>query len=114
MNRVIMVGLLLKETARGWNEHRVFYTTLALAPLTLIAIAIAGYFLGPEAARGGIVKQIEHLVGRTEARAIEGLIQAASEPRQSRILLPHEGASSLLERGAWTPERRTSFVELPS
>ena len=93
MNRVIMIGLLLKETARGWNEHRVqrlgaalaFYTTLALAPLTLIAIAIAGYFLGPEAARGGIVNQIEHLVGRTEARAIEALIKAASEPHQSRI-----------------------------
>jgi membrane protein len=93
MRRVVVLGLLLKEAARGWSEHRAqklgaalaFYTTLALAPLTLIAIAIAGYFFGQEAARGGIVDQIEHLVGREGAVAIEALIQKASEPHQSRI-----------------------------
>jgi len=93
MKRVVMIGVLLKDAARGWSEHRAqrlgaalaFYTTLALAPLTLIAIAIAGYFFGQESARGGIVNQIEHLVGRDGAIAIEGLIQKASEPNQSRL-----------------------------
>jgi len=93
MKRVVMIGVLLKEAARGWSEHRAqrlgaslaFYTTLALAPLTLIAIAIAGYFFGQEAARGWIVTQIEHLVGRDGAIAIEALIQKASEPHQSRL-----------------------------
>jgi membrane protein len=93
MKRVVMIGLLLQEAARGWSEHRAqqlgaalaFYTTLALAPLTLIAIAIAGYFFGQEAAQGEIVDQIEHYVGRDGAAAIEALIQKASEPRQSRL-----------------------------
>jgi membrane protein len=93
MQRFIAIRLLLQDAAGGWSEHRAqrlgaalaFYTTLALAPLTLIAIAIAGYFFGEEAARGEIVDQIEHLVGRDEAIAIEDLIQKASEPHHSRM-----------------------------
>jgi len=93
MKRIVVIGLLFREAARGWSDHRAqrlgaalaFYTTLALAPLTIIAIAVAGYFFGEEAARGGIVDQIEHLVGKDGAIAIEALIQKASEPHQSRI-----------------------------
>lgn len=93
MKRVVWLGSLLKEAVRGWSEHRAqrlgaalaFYTTLALAPLTIIAIAIAGYFFGDDAARGGIVNQIEHFVGRDAATTIEALVQKASAPLQSRI-----------------------------
>lgn len=93
MKHFVIVGLLLREAAKGWLEHRAqrlgaslaFYTTLALAPLSMIAIAVAGYFYGAEAARGGIVVQIENLVGKEGAIAIEALIQKASEPNQSRL-----------------------------
>ncbi len=93
MKRIVVIGLLLQEAARGWIEHRAqrlgaslaFYTTLALAPLTMIAIAVAGYFYGAEAARGGIVDQIDHVVGRDGAILIETLLQKAGEPQQSRI-----------------------------
>ncbi len=93
MKRIAVIGLVLKEATSGWIQHRAqrlgaslaFYTTLALAPLTIIAIAVAGYFFGEEAARGGIVDQIKHLVGKEGAIAIEALIQKASEPHQSRL-----------------------------
>ncbi len=93
MKRTVAVGLLFQEAVRGWIAHRAqrlgaslaFYTTLALAPLTIIAVAVAGYFYGEEAARGGIVDQIEHLVGRQGAMVVEALIQRASEPQQSQI-----------------------------
>jgi len=93
MNRMMMIGSLLNEASRGWIEHKAqrlgaavaFYTTLALAPLTLVALAIAGYFFGEEAARGGIVDQIEHLVGRDGATVIQTLIQKAGQPHQGRI-----------------------------
>ncbi len=93
MKRMILIGSLLKEASRGWIKHRAqrlgaavaFYTTLALAPLTLVAVAIAGYFFGEEAAHGGIVDQIEHLVGRDGATVIQALIQKAGEPHQSRV-----------------------------
>lgn len=93
MKRIVVIGLLLKEAGRGWIEHRAqrlgaslaFYTTLALAPLAIIAIAVAGYFFGEEAARGGIVDQIDRLVGRDGALTIEALIRKASEPQHSRL-----------------------------
>jgi membrane protein len=92
LKHIVVMGLLLQEATRGWIEHRAqrlgaslaFYTTLALAPLSMITIAVAGYFYGDEAARGGIVNQIEHLVGKDGAIAIEALIQKASEPHESR------------------------------
>jgi uncharacterized BrkB/YihY/UPF0761 family membrane protein len=96
MKLIGVVGLLLKEAGRGWYKHRAqrlgaalaFYTTLALAPLTIIAIAVAGYFFGEESARGGIVDQIEHLVGKEGATTIEALIQKAGEPARLVFMLP--------------------------
>jgi len=93
MKSIGIIGLVLKEAARGWTSHRgqrlgaalAFHTTLALAPLTIIAIAVAGYVFGEEAARGGIVDQIRYLVGKDGAIAIESLIQKASAPQHSRI-----------------------------
>lgn len=60
-----------------------FYSIFALAPLLVIAIAIAGAVFGEEAARGQIVQQIQGLVGETAARGIESLIQSASRKETS-------------------------------
>lgn len=60
-----------------------FYSIFALAPLLVIAIAIAGAVFGEEAARGQIVQQIQGLVGETAARGIESLIQSASQKEAS-------------------------------
>jgi membrane protein len=93
MKHISLIGLLLKDAARGWSEHRgqslgaalAFYATLAIAPLTIMAFAVAGYFFGEQAARGGIVDQIENWVGRDGAVVIEALVHKANEPRQNRI-----------------------------
>ena len=66
-----------------------FYTMFALAPLLVIAIAIAGAVFGAEAARGQIVGQIQHLVGTEAARGIEALIQSAWKH-------PHGGLAGVL------------------
>jgi membrane protein len=93
MNRFEVIKTVFQLAAQGWIQHRAqrlgaslaFYTTLALAPLTIIAIAVAGYFLGEEAARGEIVNQIKHLVGNDGAVVIETLLQKAREPIQSQF-----------------------------
>lgn len=54
-----------------------FYSMFALAPLLVIAIALAGAVFGPEAARGQIVGQIADLVGLEAARGIEAMIAAS-------------------------------------
>ncbi|HZR02606.1 MAG TPA: YihY/virulence factor BrkB family protein, partial [Burkholderiales bacterium] len=60
-----------------------FYSIFALAPLLVIAIAIAGAVFGEDAARGQIVAQIGGLVGTRAAQGLEQMIQSASLKQQS-------------------------------
>jgi membrane protein len=79
---------LLKETFKEWNEDKAsrlaaalaYYTIFSLAPLLIIVIAIAGAFLGEEAARGEIVHQIQGLVGSDGAEVLETAIAGANQP----------------------------------
>ena len=41
-----------------------YYTLFAIAPVLLMATAIAGMVFGPDAVRGEIVNQLDHLIGR--------------------------------------------------
>lgn len=62
-----------------------YYTLFAIAPVLLVATAIAGMVFGPEAVRGEIVGQLDQLVGRDGALAVEALLEGASQ-RRSGIL----------------------------
>jgi membrane protein len=55
-----------------------YYTVFSIAPLLIIATAIAGLIFGREAAQGQIVDQIGGLVGKDGAEAIENLVKGAS------------------------------------
>ncbi len=57
----------------------------SLAPLLIIAIAIAGAVFGEEAARGEIVGRIQGLVGNEGATIIETAIKNANRPDLSSI-----------------------------
>lgn len=78
--------ILVKRTYTEWQKDKVsrlsaalaYYTISSMAPLLIITIAIAGFIFGPEAARGQIVGQIEGLVGREGAAAVEMMIQNAA------------------------------------
>ncbi|MEO7158013.1 MAG: YhjD/YihY/BrkB family envelope integrity protein, partial [Vicinamibacterales bacterium] len=58
-----------------------YYTLFAIAPVLLMATAIAGMWFGPEAVRGEIVGQLDHLIGREGALAVQSLLEGASQPR---------------------------------
>jgi membrane protein len=60
-----------------------FYTLFALAPILIVAIAIAGLAFGPEAVRGEIVGQVEGLVGRDGALAVQAMLEGAGRPSAS-------------------------------
>ncbi|MGH6648181.1 YihY/virulence factor BrkB family protein [Aquabacterium sp.] len=76
--------ILFKAVSR-WSEDRgpqlgaaiAFYTMFAVAPLLVVAIAIAGAVFGEDAARGQIVGEIEGLVGQAAAKSIEAMIESA-------------------------------------
>jgi len=79
---------LLRESIREWMRDAAsrkgaalaYYTLFSLAPILILAIAIAGMFFGEEAARGEIVGQIGGLVGQEGARAVQAMIENAARP----------------------------------
>lgn len=81
-----MVFNLIKETFNNWIDDKAsrlaaalaYYTVFSLPPLLILVIAIAGTFLGEEAARGEVVAQLQSLTGTEGAKAIEAVITGAS------------------------------------
>lgn len=74
---VSAVKLWIAEEGAQLGAAIAFYSMFAMAPLLVIAIALAGAIFGVDAARGQIVGEIEGLVGREAAKGIEGMIAAA-------------------------------------
>jgi len=78
----------VKETASDWlddNASRLaaalaFYSLLALAPLVVISVAVAGFFFGPEAARGKVAGELGAVVGAEAARGIQSVVATAQSP----------------------------------
>lgn len=52
-----------------------YYTVFSLAPLLVIAIAVAGLVFGPDAAAGRIYQEMQGLVGRQGAELLQTAIQ---------------------------------------
>ena len=77
---------LVKRAAIKWNGDDclmlgaalAYYTVFSLAPVLVIAIAVAGALFGEEAAQGEIAGQIRALIGQEGATAIQALIKSAS------------------------------------
>jgi membrane protein len=67
-------GLWLERNAFMHAGSLAFYTLFSLAPVVIIAVAVAGILFGEEAARGEIVAQLEDFVGREGARAVEDAV----------------------------------------
>ncbi|KAM3098180.1 YihY/virulence factor BrkB family protein [Phormidesmis sp. 146-12] len=95
---------ILKDTVAEWSEDNVpllaaalaYYTVFSLAPLLLIAIAIAGAVFGEEAAKGELIGQIQGLVGSEGAEAIQTMIANANKPGSGGTIATITGVVFLL------------------
>ena len=107
---------LLRVFARassGWvddNAPRLgaavaFYTLLSLAPVIVIAVAVAAIFFGQEAAQGRLAWEIQGVAGSDVARGVETLIKGAYEPRTGAI-------ATLLGLATLAFAASSTFVEL--
>lgn len=56
-----------------------YYTLFSLAPLLVLIIAIAGMVFGQDAAQGAIIAQLQGIMGKEGATAVQGLLNAARE-----------------------------------
>jgi membrane protein len=94
---------MLKAAAVDWKEDNAprlgaalsYYTIFSLAPLLLIAIAIAGLVFGEDAARGRIVAEIGGVLGQRGAEAIQAMLENAGQPG-ARLVAAVVGAVTLL------------------
>ncbi|MDO8786488.1 MAG: YihY/virulence factor BrkB family protein [Sulfuritalea sp.] len=85
--------IVLVQSLVSWIDHRAaskgaalaFYTLFSLTPILVLAIAVAGYVFGAEAAQGEIVSQVQDLVGPNGAQAIQALLAAARNPASGMV-----------------------------
>ena len=91
-------GLWLERNAFVHAGSLAFYTLFSMAPVVIIAVAIAGAIFGDEAANGQIVAQLEGFVGGDAARTVQEAV-ARSRPEAAT-----DGRSSSCRR-AWRPLR---------
>jgi membrane protein len=84
---------VLVESLISWVDHRAaskgaalaFYTLFSLTPILVLAIAVAGYVFGEEAAHGEIVAQVQGLVGPNGAQVIQALLAGARNPASGLV-----------------------------
>jgi membrane protein len=119
---------LLKETVTRWTEDKAgalaaalaYYALFSLAPLVLIAVAVAGLVFGQRAAEGELYSQLAGLMGESGARAVQHLVASMSQKRSGGIAATAVGLATLLFGASkvfgqlqdslntiWKAERRT-------
>jgi membrane protein len=84
---------VFKETFKEFGEDKVprlgaalaYYTIFSIGPLLLIAVSMAGIFLGQEAARGQVSGELGKLFGSQMAESLEAMIAAAAKPKTGTI-----------------------------
>jgi membrane protein len=79
---------LLRATWAEWNEDKVprlgaslaYYTIFSIAPLLVIAIAVAGLVLNPAEVQKAVLTQMGGLVGPDGAELIRTMLEGAQKP----------------------------------
>jgi membrane protein len=101
-------SLLTEGFNQWWNEDRPFelaaalayYTIFSLAPLLVIAISVAGFVFGREAAQEQVVGTLSGFVGKDGGAAIQTMIDNASKQQSSDSIVAMLVGVALLLFGA--------------
>jgi membrane protein len=88
------LGPLAKRSVKGWIEDSApsmgaavaFYTMLSLAPLLLVAVGVAGFFVGRDEAQSALIAQLAVVLGEKAAFGIEALLDAAGRSEQRGMM----------------------------
>jgi membrane protein len=99
---------LLRETVEGYVEDDAmsrgaavaYYTIFSLAPLLVIAMAMAGFAFGEQAVEGAVADQLRGLLGRPGAEAVQALVQSAADHTAGSLGLAVGIATLLLTASA--------------
>ena len=86
------LGAVVAASAKAWLRHRApskgaalaFYALFSMAPILILAIAIAGRVLDPRSAQSEAFRHLQHLLSPTLAQAVQSLVQGAQAPGSGR------------------------------
>lgn len=84
---------ILVETWKSWNAHHAprigaalaYYTAFSVAPILIIAIAVAGTVFGTDAARDEVIHQMRGMLGETGAKAVQEMLTSAHQGRKGGV-----------------------------
>lgn len=86
---VYNIWRLLKQTFIQWQQDRVpilaaalaYYMVFSLAPMLIIAVAVAGFVIGKETAQQQLAVQLQQFIGLEAAQSIQTLIRERYQPQ---------------------------------
>ena len=95
---------LAKETVSRWSEDKAgtlaaalaYYALFSLAPLLLIAVAVAGLVFGRRAAEGQLYSQLAGVVGEASARAVQRLVAHLYQQRSGGLVAGIVGIATMI------------------
>ncbi|HWI14700.1 MAG TPA: YihY/virulence factor BrkB family protein [Burkholderiales bacterium] len=111
---------VLIKSGNDWIDHRdaskgaalAFYALFSMTPILILVIAGAGYFFSADAAQGAIIAQIETLVGRNGALAIQALLAGARDSTSGLVASTVAGVLLLVGATSVFVELKGSLDEL--
>ncbi|HEY3054540.1 MAG TPA: YihY/virulence factor BrkB family protein [Thermoanaerobaculia bacterium] len=75
----------VEDKASRLGAALAYYTIFSIAPLLLIAVAIAGFVFGRDAAQGRIQQELAGALGPNAANAISDMIRNAAKPKSGTL-----------------------------
>jgi membrane protein len=76
----------IKDDCLRMSAALAYYSAFSLAPLLLIAVAIAGMFFGEEAVRGALEGELRQYMGPGAAVVVQDMVASASKPADSVLM----------------------------
>src|SRR3984957_19044005 len=76
------ISAWLDHDAASMGAALAFYTLFSIAPILVIALAVAGYVFGPQVAETHVLAQMRELLGDAGAKAVQGLLASAHQSGQ--------------------------------
>jgi membrane protein len=84
---------LLKTTWKEWNEDEAsllaaalaYYTAVSIAPLLVLVVVIAGFFLGQQAAQSQLMTQLQAAMGEEGSQFLGTILENADRPQLASV-----------------------------
>jgi len=91
--RITGIWETLKDTFKGFSDHKVmklsgalaYYTVFSMGPLLIVIISLCGLFLGREAVEGKVYSVLVGFVGTDTAASLQDIIKNAAVGDQSFV-----------------------------